>query len=60
MLKEYRTLAGVWSIRVAAAAKDIQMVAQQQQLKTGTINPGNWTPQNDVRIANQVLLNAKY
>jgi hypothetical protein len=60
MLKEYRTLTGVWSIRVAAAAKDIQMVAQQQQLKTGTINPGNWTPQNDVRIANQVLLNAKY
>lgn len=60
MLKEYRTLSGVWSIRVAAAAKDIQMLAQQQQLKTGTVNPGNWTPQTDIQIANKVLLNAKY
>ena len=60
MLKEYRTLSGVWNIRVAAAAKTIQMTAQQQQLKAGTVNPGSWTPQTDVRIANQVLLNAKY
>jgi hypothetical protein len=36
------------------------MIAQQQQLKTGTVNPGNWTPQTDVQIANKVLLNAKY
>lgn len=60
MLKEYRALAGVWNTRVAAAAKTIQMTAQQQQLKAGTVNPGGWTPQTDVRIANQILLNAKY
>jgi hypothetical protein len=60
MLKEFRTLSGVWDIRVAAAGKDLQMAARQQQLKTGNINPGNWTPQTDVRIANQVLLNMKY
>lgn len=60
MLKEYRTLSGVWSIGVAAAGKTIQMTAQQQQLKAGTINPGNWTPQTDVQIANKVLLNARY
>jgi hypothetical protein len=60
MLKDYRTLSGVWNIRVAAAAKDIQMTAQQKLLKSGAVNPGNWSPQNDIRIANQVLLNAKY
>ena len=60
MLKEYRALSGVWSIRVAAAAKTLQMTAQQQQLKTGKVNSGNWTPQTDLQIANQVLLKAQY
>lgn len=60
MLKEYRTLSGVWNIRVSAAVQTIQMTAQQQQLKAGTVNPGNWTPQTDVQIANKVLQNAKY
>jgi hypothetical protein len=60
MLKEFRTLSGVWGIRVAAAGKDLQMTTQQQQLKTGGFNAGNWTPQTDVNIATQVLLNAKY
>lgn len=60
MLKEYRTLAGVWSIRVAAAGKDLQLTAQQQQLKAGSVSPGSWTTQTDVQIANRVLLNAKY
>jgi hypothetical protein len=60
MLKEFRTLKGVWDIRIAAARKDLQMAAQQQQLKAGFVNPGNWTPQTDVQIANKVLLNAKY
>lgn len=60
LLKEYRKLSGVWNIRVSACAADIQLTARQQQLKTGTMSPGNWTPQTDTKIAAQVLLNAKY
>jgi hypothetical protein len=60
MLLEYQRLAGVWAIRTSAAQKDIQMTLQQQTLKAGQVNPGNWTPQTDVQIANQVLQHAKY
>jgi hypothetical protein len=55
LLNEYQRLAGVWNIRVAAAQKDMQMTAKQQPLKTGSVSPGSWTPQSDVRIANKVL-----
>jgi len=60
LLKEYQVLAGVWAIRTAAAAKDITMTTQLQQFKAGQFNPGNWTPNTDVQIANQVLLHANY
>jgi hypothetical protein len=60
MLQEYQRLAGVWNIRVSAAAKDIQMTGQQQLLKTGSLSPGTWTPQSDIQIANKVLLHAGY
>jgi len=60
LLVEYRKLAGVWNIRVAAAASDIQLTTRQQQLKNGTLDTGSWTPQTDTKIAAQVLLNAKY
>jgi len=55
LLKEYNTLAGVWNIRVAAAAKNIQMTAQNLQLKTASLRPAGWTPQTDVQIANLIL-----
>lgn len=55
LLAEYRRLAGVWSIRVAAAQKDIQMTKQAQQIKTQTMTPVQWTPQSDIQIANKVL-----
>lgn len=60
LLNEYRRLTGVWNIRVATAAKDLQMVSIQQQVKTGSSPSGSWTPQTDIRIASQILLNAKY
>jgi hypothetical protein len=60
MLKEMRVLTGIWAIRISAAQKDIQMTASQQSLKAGQMNPGLWTPQKDVQIANQVLLHANY
>ena len=60
MLQEYQRLSGVWNIRVSAAAKDIQMTSQQQQLKAGSLSPGIWTPQSDIQIANKVLLHAGY
>jgi hypothetical protein len=60
LLKEYQGLAGVWSIRIASAEKDLQMNVQQKALKTGTVNSGNWNPQSDIRIATQVLSHAKY
>jgi hypothetical protein len=61
LLKEYRTLAGVWAIRIAAAKKYMALTARQQQLSTGSASPaGVWTPQSDVQIANTVLSHANY
>ena len=60
MLQEYQRLSGVWNIRVSAAAKNIQMTSQQQQLKAGSLSPGIWTPQSDIQIANKVLIHAGY
>jgi hypothetical protein len=60
LLKEYRKLNGVWTIRTSAAEKDLQLTIRQQQLKSGQVNPGFWTPQTDVQIARQVLLHADY
>jgi len=60
LLKEYRKLAGVWSVRIAAADKDIQMAAKQQLLKNGRVSVPVWSPQTDVHIANQVLQHAGY
>jgi hypothetical protein len=36
------------------------MTSQQQQLKTGSLSPGIWTPQSDIQIANKVLIHAGY
>jgi len=55
LLQEYQRLAGVWSIRIAAAQKDIQMTTQAQQVKTQTMTPVQWTPASDIQIANKVL-----
>jgi hypothetical protein len=60
LLNEYQRLAGVWAIRTSAAQKDLQLNAHQQSVKSGGVNPGNWTPQSDVQIATQVLSHAKY
>ncbi|SEM75444.1 hypothetical protein ACRQ5D_31525 [Mucilaginibacter sp. P25] len=60
MLKDYERLAGVWNIRISAAQKDIQMASQQHRIKTAAVNPGPWSPQTDVQIANKVLQHAKY
>jgi hypothetical protein len=60
LLKEYRVLAGVWAIRISTAQKDIQMAAQQQQLRNGQVAVPAWTPQTDITIANQVLQHAGY
>jgi hypothetical protein len=58
LLKEYQTLAGVWSIRTAAAAKDITMTSSLQQVQAAKMTYGSWTPNTDVQIANQVLIKA--
>lgn len=56
LLGEYERLAGVWSIRTATAQKDIQLTAQQQAVKAGSVGPGAaWTPQSDIQIATKVL-----
>jgi hypothetical protein len=60
LLKEYRTLAGVWAIRTSSAQMDIKMTAQQQQLKTTPTKIDSWTPQTDVQIANKILQHANY
>jgi hypothetical protein len=58
LLKEYQVLAGVWSIRTAAAAKDITMTTQLGQVQAAKMTYGTWTPNTDVQIANQVLIKA--
>jgi hypothetical protein len=60
LLKEYRTLAGVWAIRTSAAQKGITMTAQQQQLHNGQVKIPGWTPNTDVQIATQVLADRKF
>lgn len=54
-LMEYRKLAGIWAIRTSAAAKTLQMMANQQHLKTGAVTISAWSPHTDIDIANQVL-----
>jgi hypothetical protein len=58
LLKEYQTLAGVWSIRTAVAAKDMTMTGSLQQVQAAKVNYGAWTLNTDVQIANQVLIKA--
>lgn len=60
LLKEYRTLNGVWNIRTASALSTLNMTRQQQQVRSGATNVPNWTPDSDVQIATKVLQNAKY
>jgi len=60
LLKEYRTLNGVWNIRIASAAATLNMTKQQQQVKTGATQVPNWSPNSDVQIATKVLQNAQY
>ena len=54
-LMEYRKLAGVWAIRTSSAAKTLQMTANQQHLKAGSVTVSSWTPHTDIDIANKVL-----
>jgi hypothetical protein len=59
LLLEYRRLAGVWVIRTSSATAGLNMSTQQQKLKNNQVTVTNWTPQTDVRIANQVLQHIK-
>lgn len=60
LLNDYKSLTGVWAVKVAAAQQTAQMNKQSVQLKTGTVTIPDWTPASDVGIANKVLLNRKY
>jgi hypothetical protein len=55
LLKEYRTLSGVWAVRTASAQTTLDMERQQQKLKAGNPPPPAWTPQTDIEIARKVL-----
>lgn len=59
LLKEYRTLSGVWAIRISSAQSTLDMAKQQQTLKTGFNGVPDWTPQSDVAIANKILQKVK-
>jgi hypothetical protein len=60
LLKEYRTLNGVWNIRISSAASTLNMAKQQQQVRTAAMQVPNWTPNSDVQIATKVLQNSNY
>ena len=55
MLKEYRSLYGKWSNRIAAAKSTILMAKTTQAVKTNVITINLWTPSDDITIANQVI-----
>jgi hypothetical protein len=55
LLLEYRTLAGVWTIRTSSAQATLNMTRQQERLKVGAVSVSAWTPQSDVQIARKVL-----
>lgn len=55
LLQEYKKLSGVWAIRTASAAGFLSLGQKQQQLRSYQTGVPDWTPQTDIRIANQVL-----
>ena len=55
LLKEYRTLSGVWAVRTASAQMTLEMEKQQQRLHAGQTTAPQWTPQSDIQIAKKVL-----
>ena len=60
LLIEYRNLYGTWSSRIAAAGRTIELTKQQKRVKTNQVTLDGWTPEMDVRIANDVVRNRKY
>jgi len=55
LLQEYKKINAVWNIRVAAAAKTIQMNNITKQFKSFQTTVPDWSPSSDVIIANKVL-----
>ena len=60
MLLEYRVLEASWATRIVSGDKNMQRSADQDKAKAGQVNISGWTPDADVRIANQVVTNRKY
>ena len=60
LLKEYRDLSGIWSIRTSTANTTLDMEDRQKALQSSSVPVPNWMPASDVEIARKVLQNAKY
>jgi len=60
MLMEYRMLAATWATRTATAARNINSVAKQQQVRSNQVTIDAWTPESDAAIARKVLADRKY
>ena len=60
MLMEYRSLAAAWANRTATAGLNIKSTEKQQQVKSGLVTPGVWSPASDVEIAKEVIRSRKY
>lgn len=60
MLTEYRSLFGTWSARIASAGRTIELTERQKKVKTNQVTLDGWTPETDVKIANDVVRNRKF
>ena len=60
MLMEFRSLAAAWGNRTATAGLNIKSTEKQQQVKSGLVSPGAWSPASDVEIAREVIRSRKY
>ncbi|GAA4331806.1 hypothetical protein GCM10023149_37800 [Mucilaginibacter gynuensis] len=59
LLKEYRSIAGIWKIRSTSIQTAIAMEEHQKNLKNDKISIPAWTPTSDIEIAKSVLKRVK-
>ncbi len=60
MLDEYQRLQGIWNLKLHGVVASKSKSEISQKLKSAGVKPKVWSPQSDVEIAKEVLINRKY
>lgn len=60
MLLEYRVLEATWATRIVSGDKNMQRSADKDKAKSAQVNLSGWTPDTDVKIANEVVNTRKF